>query len=77
MNNYNIEEVDVLARTLYGEARGEGLLGLEAIANVIMNRLKISRKKTNGYWWGNSIVGICRKPYQFSCWNKDDLKYRK
>ena len=27
---------DVLARTLYGEARGEGLSGIEAVACVIL-----------------------------------------
>lgn len=64
-------DIDTLARTLWGEARGEGLLGMEAVASVILNRLKISNKE-GGYWWGNSITDICRKPFQFSCWNTHD-----
>lgn len=64
-------EIDVLARTIWGEARGEGSAGMQAVANVIINRLK------RGGWWGRSVVGICQKPFQFSCWNKDDPNYRR
>lgn len=35
------KEIDVLARTIYGEARGEGMQGMQAVANVVMNRAKI------------------------------------
>lgn len=69
------DDVDVLARTIYGEARGEILAGQEAIASVVLNRLEFSKNK-GGYWWGNSISEICRKPWQFSCWNKNDVNYR-
>jgi len=65
------KEVEILARTLFGEARGEGLRGLEAVANVIINRCKISKDKEK-FWWGNDLISICKKPYQFSCWNSDD-----
>ena len=68
------DEMDVLARTLYGEARGEGLTGIEAVANVIMNRVQIAREK-GGYWWGNSVKDVCLKPFQFSCWNPDDINF--
>ncbi len=68
------EDKDVLARTLYGEARGEGLTGIEAVANVIMNRWAIAREK-EGYWWGNSVKEICLKPFQFSCWNPNDVNF--
>lgn len=66
------QEIDILARTIYGEARGEGLSGLEAIASTILNRTKIAREKGNNFWWGSDIISICKKPYQFSCWNKND-----
>lgn len=72
MNN----EIDILARTLWGEARGEGSMGMQAVAAVILNRLKASQK-SGGFWWGNTITGICKKPYQFSCWNKDDPNLEK
>ena len=65
-------DIDVLARTIYGEARGEyshsqgGLVAFMAVANVIMNRLKEPKK------YGTSIAAVCQKPYQFSCWNSKD-----
>ena len=64
-------EIDVLARTLYGEASGESAIGMEAVACVVLNRVKVAQK-IGGYWWGNSIIDVCQKPYQFSCWNKSD-----
>lgn len=59
-------EVDTLARTLWGEARGEGQLGMQAVACVILNRANKPR------WWGHDIGSCCLKPYQFSCWLADD-----
>ncbi|OJW21155.1 MAG: hydrolase [Planctomycetales bacterium 71-10] len=57
---------DVLARTLYGEARGEGRRGMEAVACVVLNRAK------QPAWWGKDIASVCLKPWQFSCWNQND-----
>lgn len=70
------DDIDVLARTLWGEARGEGSMGMHAVAAVILNRLKMA-EKAGGFWWGNTVQGICKKPYQFSCWNKDDPNLEK
>lgn len=58
--------VDTLARTLWGEARGETKAGREAIASVILNRLKKPSR------FGKSIEEVCLKPAQFSCWNDGD-----
>lgn len=63
--------IDILARTIYGEARGESISGQEAIASVVLNRVRIARQR-GGYWWGNTIAEVCQKPWQFSCWNADD-----
>ena len=63
----NDDEIDVFARTLYGEARKEGLLGIEAVANVILNRVQIS--KIAPVYWGRTITEVCLKPLQFQCWN--------
>ena len=66
------KETDILARTIYGEARGlyaksdGGLSALISIANVVMNRVA---GKT---WFGSTVTEVCLKPYQFSCWNKND-----
>ncbi|MEM9470011.1 MAG: cell wall hydrolase [Pseudomonadota bacterium] len=73
---YRELEIDVLARTIFGEARGEPLEGMEAVASVVLNRVRIAQKK-NGYWWGKNIIGVCQKPYQFSCWNKTDPSYKR
>ncbi len=73
---YREMEIDTLARTLWGEARGEGVKGMEAVACVILNRVAVS-KDLGRYWWGNTIIQVCQKPYQFSCWNKRDPNYPK
>jgi len=65
------DAVDVLARTLWGEARGESVRGIEAVAAVVMNRVRRARER-GGWWWGGDVVSVCRKPLQFSCWNPDD-----
>lgn len=63
-------DLDIFARTVFGEARGEyrynGPASLIAVANVIMNRLKRSEK------YGKTITEVCLKPRQFSCWNQSD-----
>lgn len=66
------QEIDIMARTIYGEARGETQKGMEAVAHVILNRVKKAQQNDGQYWWGNDIVSVCQKPYQFSCWNHDD-----
>lgn len=73
---YTEMEIDVLARTLWGEARGEGMTGMQAVACVILNRAEAARR-LGGYWWGNNVLQVCQKPYQFSCWNKGDPNYAK
>lgn len=69
-------ETDTMARTLWGEARGEGDKGMEAVACVILNRVRVARDRGR-FWWGNSVIEICQKPYQFSCWNRDDPNFKR
>jgi N-acetylmuramoyl-L-alanine amidase len=68
-----MDDLEILARTIYGEARGEfkraGIQSLEAIAHVVMNRVN---QKT---WFGKTVKDVCLKPQQFSCWNKGDPNY--
>lgn len=73
---YDQITIDVLARTLWGEARGEGTDGMQAVANVIQNRVAVAEKRGT-FWWGNNIIQVCQKPYQFSCWNRSDPNFRK
>lgn len=59
-------DADVLARTIWGEARGDGPIGMYAVACVVLNRV------ANPRWWGHSITTVCLKPWQFSAWNATD-----
>jgi spore germination cell wall hydrolase CwlJ-like protein len=71
-----MQDIDTLARTLWGEARGEGELGIRAIACVIKNRF--NERKWYSFLNGtHTIAGVCKKPWQFSCWNKSDPNYKK
>src|SRR3546814_9887201 len=60
------DPVDLLARTIWGEARGEPVRGMEAVAAVVMNRV------ARPGWWGRTVASVCTKAYQFACWNEDD-----
>jgi N-acetylmuramoyl-L-alanine amidase len=64
--------VDILARTLWGEARGEPVRGKEAVACVVMNRVRTAQARGGRYWWGADPIAVCTKPWQFSCWNPAD-----
>lgn len=58
---------DTVARTLWGEARGEGEEGMRAVGTVIWNRTAFGRK---GRSVGEAeLAGVCTAPRQFSCWN--------
>ncbi|GBQ69836.1 cell wall hydrolyse [Ameyamaea chiangmaiensis NBRC 103196] len=61
-----LDPAEVAARTAWGEARGEGLSGMQAVLNAIGNRAAYPG------WWGHGIAGVCLAPGQFSCWNVDD-----
>ena len=60
------DDIWIFAKTIWAEARGEPLDGQIAVANVILNRAQ------QGGWWGDDVVKVCRKPKQFSYWNKSD-----
>lgn len=62
----NLLPDEVMALTLYGEARGEPIEGQIAVANVIMNRM---REDTVKY---KTVRDVCLEPKQFSCWNTTD-----
>jgi spore germination cell wall hydrolase CwlJ-like protein len=55
-------DVDVLTKTILGEAAGEGPEGMAAVAHVIVNRTIDGR-------WGNSVAATAQQPQQFSTWN--------
>lgn len=67
--------LQIMALTVWGEARGEPALGQRAVAWVILNRWK-----QPGWWCRNSgdgiqddsLAAVCKHPKQFSCWNTND-----
>lgn len=74
----NDREVDVLARTIWGEARGDDGTGMHAVANVIMNRFaKAQQSNAKGRQFGRSVSEIVQKPFQFSAWNANDPNFAK
>lgn len=68
--------IETIARTVYGEARGESVRGKEAVAAVIMNRVRRAERR-GGYWWGRTPIDVCKKAQQFSCWNGNDVNHWK
>lgn len=72
MTAVSARDREVLARTLWGEARGEGLAGQLAIAWTIRNRVFDGKNKS---WWGEGYAGVCLAKWQFSCWNSNDPNY--
>jgi N-acetylmuramoyl-L-alanine amidase len=67
-----LSEINILSRTLCGEARGESIQGQVAVVNTILNRYKNDRKK-----YGKTIHDVCLKRYQYSCWNESDPNFNK
>jgi N-acetylmuramoyl-L-alanine amidase len=61
----NSLQLQIAARTVWGEARGTGEAGIDAVAHVLWNRVKDDR-------WGATLFQVCLAPYQFSCWNVGD-----
>lgn len=66
-----VSVIDIVARTAWGEARGEGILGMQAVMNTFANRA------ARPAWWGRDLAGVClcmntKGVHQYSCWNKSD-----
>lgn len=55
----------LMARTMWGEARGDGENGLRAVAHVIQNRVESSI-------FPRTVKGVVYQPWQFSVWNDND-----
>jgi N-acetylmuramoyl-L-alanine amidase len=81
------EDTSVLARTLFGEARGEEPGGQIAVAWVIVNRALKARAFAEEYhsrhplFGDGTIAAACQSAYhgihQFSCWNTSDPGYKR
>jgi N-acetylmuramoyl-L-alanine amidase len=67
-------DIDILARTVWGEARGEQFLGQRCIANVVINRWQADEGQFSK---DDTIATACLRHAQFSCWNADDPNFEK
>lgn len=69
---------DIFARVLWGEARGEKLLGIQAVAAVVMNRCVVAKTFIEKHGkphplFGDGTPGSCVVVrWQFSCLNEND-----
>jgi len=59
------QDIHTLADTIYHEAGHKNISVMEAIANVVLNRLKHACFGINP-WWGKTITEVCLKPAQFT-----------
>lgn len=62
----SFDDIGLVSRTVWGEARGESPEGWAAVAWVIKNRAN------HPGWWGRSVREVCLRPQQFSSWNIGD-----
>lgn len=70
---YTDEDVTYLAKTIWGEARGEGRDGMRLVAYVIKNRAQANKPAI----FGAGVKGVVLKQKQFSCWNAGNSNCRK
>jgi len=61
-----LPQADLLARCIWGEARGEPIRGKLAVAHVVLNRVKARS------YFGKTITEVILSPWQFSCFNEND-----
>lgn len=79
-----IGDIDVVARTVWGEARGEPWRGKVAVVWVLRNRaaqalayMEKTGAKRHALYGDGSLSSAARMPYQFSVWNRRDPNRKK
>jgi spore germination cell wall hydrolase CwlJ-like protein len=60
---------EILALTLWGEADGRPVRAMEAVASVVMNRVRLAAVPGGPTHLGQGVVAVCRAPFQFACWH--------
>lgn len=74
-------DIDVLARTIDSEARGESLAGQIQVGYCILKRAAVAAQhvadtgRPHPLFGDGSILAVCKMPAQFSCWNVGDPNY--
>jgi len=65
-----LSDKQIMALTIYGEARGEAYRGKVAVGSVILERVD------HRDWDGKTAKEVCLMPYQFSCFLPDDPNFK-
>ena len=68
----SLTDQELLARTVWAEARNQGLGGMVAVSMVIINRAADRRHR-----FGKSIKGVILKRWAFSCFEPADPNFNK
>jgi N-acetylmuramoyl-L-alanine amidase len=66
----------VLALTLWGEAEGRAVRAMEAVASVVMTRVRLALRPGGPAHLGQGVAGVCRAPFQFACWHPGHARHR-
>jgi len=66
----HLDDKQIMALTIYGEARGESDEGKIAVGSIILER--VDHRK----WDGDTIQEVCLMPFQFSCFLPDDQNFK-
>lgn len=70
MTEISDHDLDVVVRTIYGEARNQDMQGMASVAFVIKNRTTDKR-------WPNTPAEVAQQKFQFSTWNPGDPNVNK
>lgn len=71
-DNFNHDnELMLLARMVFGEARNQPFEAMIGVAYTAVNRARI------GSWYGKDLHDVLLKPWQYSCFNKNDPNRKK
>ena len=77
-------DIDTVARTVWGEARGEDWRGKVAVVWVLMNRAAHARAymirykaKRHALYGDGTLASAATMPWQFSVWNARDPNRKK
>ena len=69
VNGYTSADVQLLARLIHAEARGESYTGQVAVGAVVLNRVRSSS-------FPNTISGVIYQPYAFTCVNDGQINLK-
>lgn len=71
---YDKRDLNILALTIYGEARSETREGKVAVAWSVRNRAEADLWKDDKRdWWGEGIANVCLQNWQYSCWKDEPI----